>query len=176
MVILDTGTRRRLMDSVYEERRDACRRAEATLGVSALRDATIEMVEDGRLDPIARRRARHVVTENARSTAFADHLESGSVSEAGELMDPSHDSLRDDFEVSSPALDTMVKIARSQPGCHGARMTGAGFAGCAVALVETGRLADFVECVAPAHDEGTGNIPKVYPTGAAGGVATVPLK
>ena len=82
------------------------------------------------------RRARHVITENDRTVEAAEALATGDAARMGELMNASHASLRDDFEVSSEALDVMVECARATAGCHGARMTGAGFGGCAVALAE----------------------------------------
>jgi galactokinase len=135
VLVLDTGTRRTLVDSAYEERRADCERAASLLGVAALRDASPDdwmRLDDERL----RRRARHVTGENARVLDAVDALSTGDTVRLGALMDASHASLRDDFEVSSPALDAIVDLVRSLPGCHGARMTGGGFAGCCVALVD----------------------------------------
>jgi galactokinase len=86
-------------------------------------------------------------------------------------MNESHRSLREDFEVSSAALDTMVEIAQGQRGCHGARMTGAGFGGCAVALVDQGASPAFVERVAAEYQRRTRLVPRLYPTGATAGAA-----
>ncbi len=137
VVILDTGTRRALVGSAYNERRAQCQAAADFFGVAALRDVSLEAFEAraAELDALPRRRARHVITENERTRRSAEAMLRGDVRSLGALMDASHASLRDDFEVSSPALDRMVEIARAQPGCYGARMTGAGFGGCAVALV-----------------------------------------
>jgi galactokinase len=134
VAVMDTGTRRTLADAAYAERRLACERAAAMIGVGALRDATPSDLE--RItDELDRRRARHVVTENIRTLEAAAAMERDDGIELGRLMTASHISLRDDFEVSATALDAIVEVALSSPGCIGARMTGGGFAGCAVALV-----------------------------------------
>jgi len=134
VAILDTGTRRVLAEAAYGDRRAACERAAAELGVAALRDAglgELEMISDA----TDRRRARHIITENQRTLDAAASMDDGDVVELGRLMSESHVSLRDDFEVSGPGLDAIVDAALDAPGCLGARMTGGGFAGCAVALV-----------------------------------------
>lgn len=139
VVAVHSGEPRTLAGSAYAERRAACEVASGLLGplravslsdVSSLRDLTV------------RRRARHVVSENARVLAFADLLRSGDLSAAGECMLESHASLRDDFEVSTPALDALVERLCSLPGVFGARLTGAGFGGCVVALAEEGALGE----------------------------------
>ena len=126
VVVLDTGTRRGLVDSAYNERRSQCESVSAHFGVSALRDVTSEelVARAGELDDLALRRARHVISENERTTEAAEALAAGETARMGELMYASHVSLRDDFEVSSAALDIMVECARGVAGCHGARMTG----------------------------------------------------
>ena len=135
VVIMDTNTRRPLVGSAYAERRENCERVAAALGVQALRDADLDRLPDALVTE--RRRARHVITENRRTLDAARAMARGDGEALGALMSHSHVSLRDDFEVSGPALDQMVAIAHTSPGCLGARMTGAGFAGCAVALVRT---------------------------------------
>ncbi|MEO7428899.1 MAG: galactokinase [Acidimicrobiales bacterium] len=137
VVAVHSGQHRTLVGSAYGERRAACERAVAEIG--PLRDASLESL-GSITHPAVRRRARHVVTENARTLAFAAALRSGDLALAGSLMDESHRSLRDDFEVSTPVLDTLVERLRATPGVHGARLTGAGFGGCAVALTEAGAL------------------------------------
>ena len=101
-------------------------------------------------------------------------MRAGKAGALGELMNASHASLRDDFEVSSPALDTVVEIAKGQPGCFGARMTGAGFGGCAVALVDRGRSDAFVHAVAAEYERRTGLVPQIYVTGASAGAEVKP--
>jgi len=137
VVVMDTGGRRRLVGSAYNERLSACRAAAAALRVGSLRDATPEMLAHGRdrLDPVLYRRAAHVVAEIQRPVAMADALRRDDLAAAGRLMDESHASLRDLYEVSSAELDLACRVARAHPACLGARMTGAGFGGCAVALV-----------------------------------------
>ena len=164
VVVLDTGTRRGLVDSAYNERRSQCEQAAAFFGVPALRDVDLATFasREGELDSTTRRRARHVITENARTLAAADLLERGELAGVGALMDQSHASLRDDFEVSRPELDTMVQLAQKEDGCYGARMTGAGFGGCAVALVAHDRAASFAHSVSEAYTRAVGLRPAVY--------------
>jgi galactokinase len=173
VVILDTDTRRGLVDSAYNERRRQCEDAAAHFGVPALRDVTLEMLEAeaAALDPATHRRARHVVTENARTLQAADALGRGDAAEAGRLMNESHASLRDDFQVSRKELDAIVALAQAQPGCHGARMTGAGFGGCAVALVDRAVAADFASQVASAYRETVRLEPRVYVCSASEGAS-----
>jgi galactokinase len=171
VVILDTATRRRLVDSAYEDRRQACQRVASALGIAALRDATLDMIAGHDLDPVDRRRAVHVVTENARVQAMAAALEAGNPAEAGRLMNESHASLRDDYEVSGPALDTITDLAHRAPGCWGARMTGAGFAGCAVALVDRAALVSFSEAVGSGYLQETGRPSALHATDPSQGVA-----
>jgi galactokinase len=171
LVVLDTGTRRALVGSAYDDRRAACERVAEQLGVPALRDANEAMLDAAapRLDPVDGRRARHVIRENARTLRAADALADGDVERVGAEMDASHVSMRDDFEISSPALDAMVDAARHAPGCLGARMTGGGFAGCAVALVRSADVERFTSAAAPAYRAATGRGARTYVTrGGAG--------
>jgi galactokinase len=139
VLVVHSGQDRALAGSAYAERYEQCSDAESRIG--PLREATAADAE--RLaDPVLRRRARHVITENERVLACADALRAGQVAEAGRLMRASHASLRDDFEVSTPALDGLVADLAARPGVLGARLTGAGFGGCAVALAEPGAAAD----------------------------------
>ena len=150
VVAVHSGEARTLVGSAYAERRAACERAAEVVG--PLRDATVAALS-AIDDPVVRSRARHVVTENARVLAFVAALRSGDLAGAGEAMDASHRSLRHDFEVSTPALDALVSRLRATPGVHGARLTGAGFGGCAVALCEPGAISDGwrLDPVAGAH-------------------------
>jgi galactokinase len=152
VVIIDTGTRRELVESAYTDRQQTCARVADALGVAALRDATLADLD--RLDPsdeVGRRRAHHVITENERTLEAAAALEANDHRRVGALMSASHASLRDDYEVSGPALDAAVELAERAPGCLGARMTGGGFAGCTVALVETDAVDAFVAAVTEHH-------------------------
>ena len=118
------------------------------------------------------RRARHVITENDRTVEAAEALATGDAARMGELMNASHASLRDDFEVSSEALDVMVECARATAGCHGARMTGAGFGGCAVALAEAEAAEALARTAGDAYRQATGNQPQVYVCTATDGAGT----
>jgi len=140
-VVVEFVSQRTLVGSAYADRVAECARAEAEIG--PLREATAGDVADARsLDPVARRRARHVVSENARVAAFSEALRSGDIDTAGRLMTESHQSLRLDFETSTPSMDAAVERALSTPGVHGARMTGGGFGGCIVSIAEPGALGD----------------------------------
>jgi galactokinase len=172
IVVLDTGTRRGLVDSAYNERVAQCQEAAAYFGVPALRDVSLAALEAENvgLDELALRRARHVVSENERTLQAADAMRAGDSSALGRLMNASHHSLRDDYEVSSRELDLMVEVARGQTGCYGARMTGGGFGGCAVALVEERVVDSFVEQVSTGYEDQTGITPSVYVCQASAGV------
>jgi galactokinase len=135
VVVVDSGQRRSVAASAYEARRADCEAAAAFVG--PLRDATVADVSALR-DLRLRRRARHVVTENARVLAAVEYLRAGDVAAAGRVMAASHASLRDDFEVSTPLLDELVERLTATPGVYGARLTGAGFGGCVVALAAPG--------------------------------------
>lgn len=135
ILIIDTRVRHALVDGAYAARRRDCERGAAALGVPALRDVTDLCAALGRItDPVVRRRVRHVVTENHRVNATVGLLRAGAIAEVGGLLNASHISLRDDFEVSCPELDTAVQAAISA-GAWGARMTGGGFGGSAIALL-----------------------------------------
>ena len=171
VVVLDTATRRGLVDSAYNERRRQCEDAARFFGVRVLRDvdkAAFAARAGGLEEPI-RRRARHVISENARTVAAAQALEQGEVARVGELMNESHESLRGDFEVSRGELDTVVELATRREECFGARMTGAGFGGCAVALVAAERAQAFARSVARDYEAATGLRPAVYVCSATRG-------
>jgi galactokinase len=142
LVVCDTRVERGLADTGYNDRRAACERAADTLGVEALRDATEGDLE--RLSGEELRRARHVVTENARVIRAVEALRSKDFEAFGHLMYASHDSMRDDYEISTPELDAFVEIARDN-GAPGARLTGAGFGGCAIALMPSGNTETLTE-------------------------------
>ena len=145
VVVLDTSTRRGLVDSAYNQRRSQCEAAARFFGVPALRDVSIERFHqsaDG-LDAVVHRRALHVITENDRTLRAADAMRRGDAVELGRLLNEGHRSLRDDYEVSSDALNTMVECALAHEACYGARMTGAGFGGCAMALVRRAGVRGF---------------------------------
>jgi galactokinase len=175
VVVLDASTRRGLVDSAYNERRSRCEAAAKRLGVVALRDVAIERLqrEADRLDAVTFRRAKHVITENDRTQLAAEAMCRGDAVTLGRLMRQSHESLRDDYEVSSEALNAMVECAVAHPACYGARMTGAGFGGCAVALVRTEAADDFASRTALAYGNRTGHTPAVYVCEATNGAELV---
>jgi galactokinase len=164
VMILDTTTRRKLVESAYGERREQCSAAAQWLRVISLRDLTPEAFDrrSQHMNALLKKRARHVVTENARVLAAVAAMKKGDMQTLGRLMDASHASLRDDFEVSGQELDLMVACARSIPGCLGARMTGAGFKGCAVALVRSGQAKNFQYRLAEDFKNATGLTPGIY--------------
>ena len=158
VVLCDTMKPRALTDSAYNERRSQCELAAKALGVPALRDATLDDLDAKRdsIPDVVYRRARHVITEDARCLAFRDALATNDRHRIGVLMNASHASLRDDYEVSCPELDRMAEAAWSAPGCVGARMTGAGFGGACVALVQSDLVEAFVTATLRGYDVATG--------------------
>jgi galactokinase len=140
LVLIDTGARHTLGDGRYAERRRECDRAAAQLGVASLRDVTSLAAVAGLADPVLRRRARHVITENMRVSETVALLTGGDMAGVGAVLHASHVSLRDDFEVSWPEADVAVDAAAAA-GALGARMMGGGFGGSALALVPAGQRA-----------------------------------
>jgi galactokinase len=176
MVILDTGTRRELGSSGYNDRRRECEAAARALGVASLRDVSETDLRAGAstLPDVLQRRARHVVTENARTLAAAEAMRAGDAETVGRLMSESHRSMRDDFEISSEALDAIVEAARPAPGCVGARLTGGGFAGCAVALVDRSSVSEFERAVATDYARRTGRECETFVCRASDGASAIP--
>jgi galactokinase len=170
LLVIDTGVQHRLVEGGYADRRAACEAAARALGVPALRDVTPEQVEAAAelLGEPGARRARHVVTENARVLAAVELLRAGSLDRLGPLLAASHASLAGDLEVSSPELDAAVAAA-VRAGALGARMTGAGFGGSALALVPAGRVEPVAGAVAAAFDAAAFAAPRVYEVHTADG-------
>ena len=177
IVVMDTGTRRGLVDGDYNERRQQCEQVAQFFGVKALRDVALDQLSsETALNPLIYRRARHVISENERTLAAFEAIQSNQAEKLGKLMNASHDSLRDDYEVSSSALDAIVEIAREQASCYGARMTGAGFGGCAVALVQAEQVNQFVETVSDHYELRTNNSPQLYICQPENGADTYPIE
>ena len=176
VVVLDTATRRGLVDSAYNERRSQCEAVAKFFGVKALRDLTLDQLNGKRdqLDRTAYRRALHVISENDRTRQAAQAMKRGDAIELGQLMQLSHMSLRDDFEVSSRELNIIVEGAEHQAGCYGARMTGAGFGGCAVALVRQDAADAFSAGIAAEYEDATSLKPNIYICTATNGAEVVP--
>ena len=159
LLVCDTRVERGLADTGYNDRRATCERAARTLGIDELRDAT-----EGDLDRLSGEelmRARHVVSENARVLEAVEALKNSDFDEFGRLMYASHTSLRDDYEVSTPELDTFVETAREH-GARGARLTGAGFGGCAIALVPDGQTDEVTEACKLSFSEARFETPAFY--------------
>jgi galactokinase len=176
LVIMDTSVRRSLTGSAYNDRRSACEQAVRLLkgklpAIQALRDVTPEDFNHlaSMLPPVVEKRARHVVEEVARARQTIPLLKTGNIVKFGQLMNACHVSLRDLYEVSCPELDIIVNIAQSLPGCFGARLTGAGFGGCAVALVEAGAVSGFEKEIQETYSAQTHLSPEIYITKAARG-------
>lgn len=170
VLVVDTGTSHRTAGGDYTERVAQCRDAARALGVDSLRDVTDPRDVADLADPVLRARARHVVTENARVLAAVTCLRAGHLEDLGPLMVASHESLRDDFAVSTQALDRAVAAAVGA-GAAGARMTGAGFGGCAVALLSTDRIlaveTAVTEALAGAARHGSPQMFEVRPSAGA---------
>lgn len=182
LVIGNTKASRSLAGSAYNERRAQCEdgvlRLQAVLpGITALRDVSRAELEAHRslLPETVYRRCRHVVSENERVQATVEALEQTDFQQVGRLMDASHASLRDDYEVSSEALDRMVDAMHSNSACLGARLTGAGFGGCAVALVQAGSENEVREAVREGYARAMSLWPEVYVSAPSSGARVLPL-
>ena len=158
VVVLDSNTRRELSQSGYNDRRSECESAARILGVSSLRCVGLAELEAqrGRLPSPLYQRARHVITENLRTLEAAAWLQSGDVVSFGRAMNASHASLRDDFQVSTPQMDTLAELAQRHPASHGARMMGGGFGGSVVCLAEQAGSRDLARDVLRAYRKATG--------------------
>lgn len=174
-VICNTKTKHDLADGEYNKRRADCERAAELLGHKSLRDVTINEFnrKGGELPERLLRRARHVITENVRVLAAVSSLKNGDLVKFGRLMNASHESLRFDYEVTSDELDLMVEIVRRQKGVLGARMTGGGFGGCTVNLLETEVTDEFIETLSAEYERATGIAPEIYVCRAAEGVSEI---
>ena len=174
MLIVHSGIRRGLVDGAYNERRAQCERVAGHFGVAALRDVTPSALDAARgdLDPTAWRRARHVVTENERTLAAAKAMEAGDLILLGELMALSHASMREDFEITTPAIDRLVaELQRVIGGRGGARMTGGGFGGAVVALVEADAVAAVTAHVQATYHTPEGQRPAIMVERASAGAS-----
>ena len=180
IVIADTNKKRGLVDSEYNTRRAECEQAVALLkadlpSIRALRDVSIEEFErySTSLPEVTRMRARHVISEDARTLQGVEALKSGAIARFGEQMNGSHESLKNDYQVSCRELDAMVDAARSIEGVYGARMTGAGFGGCTVSLVEDEAVERFRSEVPVLYKKTTGLNCAIYVTTACQGAERV---
>lgn len=177
ILIVHSNVKRGLVDSEYNTRREQCETAARHFGVKALRDVTLEQLqeaaEQGKLEPVVYQRARHVITENERTLAAADALETGDLEKMGVLMAESHISMRDDFAITVPAIDTLVEILQQHIGNDGgARMTGGGFGGCVVALLRPAQVDAVIAAVEAEYPAKTGLKPTCYVCKASDGAGT----
>ena len=180
VVICNTMVKHELASSAYNERRAQCEEGVKRLArhlpdVKALRDVTIDQLErfGAELSNVVYRRCRHVITENARVLSAAEALEKDDVASFGELMDESHRSLRDDYEVSSRELNLMVELARKLEGVFGARMMGGGFGGSTVNLVDVNHVELFKHVVAKEYERIQQLKPEIYVCEASGGAEEI---
>jgi len=172
VMIVHSRVKRGLVGSEYNTRRTQCEAAARHYGVPALRDVDLARLERdcGDLDEVVYRRARHIVTENARTVDAAAALAAGDLVRLGELMAASHASMRDDFEITHPAVDRLVEIAQAAVGREGgARMTGGGFGGCIVVLLPDARIADVQVAIEAAYRSPEGEPPTIWVSHAATG-------
>ena len=180
-VVMNTNKVRKLSDSKYNERRAECERTleilkKSGVEIGSLCELPPEKWNDAQKfvpDPVLRKRARHCVSENARVLSAVEALKSGDLPRLGELLNESHASLRNDYEVTGAELDTLAETAQGQKGCLGARMTGAGFGGCAIALVHKDALEDFIANVQEAYTEKIGYGAGFFACESGDGVARV---
>jgi galactokinase len=176
IMIFNSHVARGLVDSAYNTRREQCEAAARHFGLPALRDLDLATLEarGAELDPVVLRRARHVVTENARVAAAAQALAAGDLARMGELMEASHASMRDDFEITVPAIDQLVGIVKAAIGsAGGVRMTGGGFGGCVVALVPHALVEAARQAVQRAYTAPNGAAATIYVCRAAAGAGRV---
>ena len=169
IVIANTNKRRGLADSKYNERRAECDEAlaelQTKLPIKALGELSIEQFEANKdliKSPIRQKRAKHAVYENQRTLKAQKELSAGNLAEFGKLMNQSHISLRDDYEVTGVELDTLAALAWEQPGVVGSRMTGAGFGGCTVSIVKKDKVDDFIKNVGEAYKNKIGYAADFY--------------
>jgi galactokinase len=182
LVICNTMVRHELAAGEYNERRASCERVVETIrrfipGVRALRDLTLEELERyrGKISDVDFRRCRHVIAENARVIDAQSALQGADLLRLGELMYRSHESLDRDYEVSCRELNIMVNLAREFEGVYGARMTGGGFGGCTISLVESKVVPEFQATVAREYEKLTGLPPQIFVCAAAAGASEVAI-
>ena len=181
IVICNSGVTRGLTDSAYNDRRSACESGVSLLAgamgtdIRALRDVSMEMLDvyGGVLSETVLKRCRHVITENERTQRAVVLLRKGDLSKFGQLMVASHESLRDDYNVSGKELDLLVDIALNVPGVFGARMTGAGFGGCTVNIVERDAVPALTDAINERYSRITNLTPEIYVCSAVNGAEQV---
>jgi galactokinase len=176
ILICQSGVKHTLVDSEYNKRRQECEQGVKILakqfpGIKSLRDATSEQLEICKveMDPVVYRRCKHVISEDDRVIESMTALNQGDLKIFGQLMNASHNSLRDDYEVSCPEIDLLVNLAREVKGVLGTRITGGGFGGCTVTLIEAKAVEEFSQHINKNYQAKTGITPKIYISTAANG-------
>jgi galactokinase len=172
IIIANSNVKRGLLDSEYNTRRRECEAAAAHFGVPALRDVPADVFarHKDELEPVVAKRARHVITENARTLAAAEALSQGDLPRMGQLMAASHASMRDDFEITVPPIDALVEIVEAVVGSQGGvRMTGGGFGGCIVALAPTEMVPDITAAIEQHYPAASGLKATIYVCRASAG-------
>jgi galactokinase len=176
VLIVNSNVKHELTGSEYPDRRRQCEKAAKLLGVPMLRDATLQQLESARSrfdqesdGNLCYRRAKHVITENDRTAAMAAALTKRDWETCGKLMGASHRSMKEDFEITCPEIDCLVEVAQSVEGVIGSRMTGGGFGGCTVSLIETKRMAEIVETITKQYQSATNIVPVAFVTQPAQG-------
>ena len=172
ILIVHSGVKRGLVESEYNTRRVQCETAAAFFGQKTLRGVSLEQLlsAEGKLDELSFRRARHVLTENDRTLLAAEALSSGDMSTLARVMAESHVSMRDDFSITTPAIDSLVKILQDAgAGQAGARMTGGGFGGCVVAIAPATIIPQLMAAVEERYQSETGCVPRLIPAKASKG-------
>ena len=171
IMIVHSGVSRGLVEGHYNERRRQCEAAAKAMVVAALRDADMAMLAAAKLDPVTHNRARHVISENQRTVEAASALEKGDLQRLGTLMAESHQSMRDDFEITVPAIDRLVDVLQKAIGNEGgARMTGGGFGGACVAVMPASRIPDVRAAVERGYQTPEGAKPMIMVETAGPGV------
>ncbi|MDM8002386.1 MAG: galactokinase [Bacteroidota bacterium] len=180
LIITNTNKRRGLTDSKYNERRSECEKAVELLSahrpIRNLSELTVNdlwMLDSYIADPVVRKRAKHVITENGRTLAAIKALENNNIELLGKLMNESHDSLCNDYEVTGSELDTLVYEGRKLPGVVGTRMTGAGFGGCTVSIVESQHADEFIRRLGETYTAKTGLVADFYLPGIGDGARKI---
>lgn len=178
VLIINTNVKHELTGGEYAERRSQCETSAEKMGVASLRDASFDLLGQSKeaLEPIFQRRARHVIGEIERTVEAASHIKAGDWSRVGQLMYASHDSLRDDYEVSCDELDLLVELAKKQGesgAIIGSRMTGGGFGGCTVSLVRSAKVESVARSIRSDYKQRTGIEPSIFTTRPAQGAHVV---
>uniref|UniRef100_A0A942YEM0 Galactokinase n=3 Tax=Neobacillus citreus TaxID=2833578 RepID=A0A942YEM0_9BACI len=183
IIIMNTNKRRELADSKYNKRRGECEVAlsqlQQELPIDALGQLSIREFEDNKhliTDEVVRKRAKHAIYENIRTLKALEELKAGNLEAFGQLMNQSHASLREDYEVTGIELDSLVEAAWKQPGVFGARMTGAGFGGCAIAIVANEEVGNFIANVGEVYFEKIGYKADFYVAGIGGGAKEIEME